>query len=365
MTERDAPTGCLGEPLSDAAIFARRGLTFPSFASSRPAKELRGSSKHAVRALAWNSDGKVLISSSNDGSARTWHLERMTDARMSNELLGHSDVIMAVASNPTHPDLLATGSVDKTVRLWDLRMPQAARVVQTPGANINLSYHPLGRFIALGDKNETVSCIDADQGELLYSIKDGSLDRQEINELAWSPDGQFLLLPMGNGSVNFLGVPAQPDECTRTHETAFHPDWKRLAERFAHPATIFCLQYDPMARYVGANNSLVATAAADSTIALWNADEWTSAHVFSEFKHPARTLGFSHDGEWLAAGGEDTEVHIMSTATGHVAHRLKIAGATNALAWHPSRLVLAYSGSEAPAAVAAARVPPISLYSIP
>lgn len=57
--------------------------------------------------------------------------------------------------------------------------------------------------------------------------------------------------------------------------------------------------------------SLVATAAADSTIALWNTDEWTSAHVFSEFKYPSRSLGFSYDGEWLAAGGEDTEVHIV------------------------------------------------------
>ena len=56
---------------------------------------------------------------------------------------------------------------------------------------------------------------------------------------------------------------------------------------------------------------LVATAAADSTVALWNADEWTNAHVFSEFKYPSRSLGFSHDGEWLAAGGEDTEVHIV------------------------------------------------------
>ncbi|WFD33214.1 hypothetical protein MCUN1_000027 [Malassezia cuniculi] len=338
--ERDAPAGCLGHIPSDASIFARRGLSYPSFASSRPPKELRGGGRHAIRALAWNSDGKVLISSCNDGSAHVWNPDRGSDVR------------------PTHPDLLATGSIDKTVRLWDLRMPQAARVVQTPGSNINLTYHPNGRYIALGDKSETVSCIDATQGEFLYTIKDGAIDRQEINELAWSPDGRYLLMPTGNGSVTFLDVPDAPDACARTHSSARHPDWKLAAEHFAHPATIFCLQWDPTSR-------LVATAAADSTIGLWNADEWTCAHVFSEFKYPARSLSFSHDGEWLAAGGEDTQVHIMSTATGNVAHRLDVTGATNAVAWHPSRQILAYSGSEPATVPAPARTPPIWLYSVP
>ncbi len=55
----------------------------------------------------------------------------------------------------------------------------------------------------------------------------------------------------------------------------------------------------------------MATSAADRTIELWDAYEWTSERVFSSFKFPARSIDFSHDGEWLAAGGEDDEVHLV------------------------------------------------------
>jgi len=103
-----------------------------------------------------------------------------TDVRSTTELTGHTDQIAAIACNPSHPSLLATGSGDKTVHLWDLRAPKASRVVQTPGANINLAYHPDGKRLAVGDKSETVSLIDTESGTFLYTIKDGSVDREEV-----------------------------------------------------------------------------------------------------------------------------------------------------------------------------------------
>ncbi len=37
------------------------------------------------------------------------------------ELKDHTDSVDGVSWSPTHPDLLATASADKTVRVWDLR----------------------------------------------------------------------------------------------------------------------------------------------------------------------------------------------------------------------------------------------------
>ena len=158
----------------------------------------------------------------------------------------------------------------------------------------------------MGDKSETVSLVNADQGTFLHKIKDGSLNREEINELAWSPDGTMLLLPMGSGTIGFLGAPDTPD----THSEAatvphgLHPSWHCVMHHQAHPAAIFCIKWDPTKR-------VVATAAADSTVAIWDASIWDCHHIFSDFKFPARSIDFSCDGEWLAVGGEDSHLSLV------------------------------------------------------
>ena len=47
--------------------------------------------------------------------------------------------------HPTHPDLLATASGDKTVRLWDSRSAKCVATVQTKGENINIDWSPDGK----------------------------------------------------------------------------------------------------------------------------------------------------------------------------------------------------------------------------
>ncbi|WFD31606.1 hypothetical protein MSPP1_002645 [Malassezia sp. CBS 17886] len=301
------------------------------------------------------------------------------DVRHSMELCGHTDHVAALAANPVHAQLLATAGADNTVRLWDLRSPRAARVLNTPGSNINLAYHPDGRYLAVGDKSETVSVVDTQTGTLLHTVKDGAIHREEvdaagarthlqINELVWAPDGSLLLLPMGSGHICFLRVPPHLEHIEKeppgasAEQRGMHAAWDSVFVKPAHPAAIFCIQWDPTSR-------LVATGAADSTIGLWDAAEWTSTHVISSLTSPPRSLSFSHDGEWLAAGGEDSSVLLLSTETGQAVHRIPVSATINAVAWHPSRLLLAYGGTEpgatAPSAPPGARTAPLWLYEVP
>ncbi len=216
-------------------------------------------------------------------------------------------------------------------------------MVGTPGANINIAYHPTGEYIAVGDKSDTVSIIDVRQQKVVHTVcsrrttppaNDASYggttvlgSNDEINELTYSPDGSLLLLSSGNGSVHI-------------HHTSHHNRFTRTA---THTRQRLLPPLHPLSRYI-------ATASSDAMIGLWHSTEWYAVRMITSLTFPARAIGFSWDGELLAAAGEDAYVSINATARSRGGSGAQAGVGTgtvvNTLAWHPSRYVLAYAGDE-------------------
>ena len=343
-----------GLPHSLSASFRDRSIHLPNF-STLKTKELRSGHRQSVRGLGWSIDGRKLATCGADRSIRIWVPERSIDHRASTELRAHTESVDQLVWHPLQPDLLATASADKTVRIWDIRSKQNhSTPIATPGSNINIAYHPSGDYLAVGDKTDTVSIVDTRMHKILHtvctrrSVPFGAVEtytpetilatNDEINELTFSPDGSLLLLSSGSGSVHI-------------HTTT---TYKRLHSHPTHTANVFCLEYDPLSRYV-------ATASSDAMISLWHSKEWMAVKMFTSLAFPARAIGFSFDGELLAAGGEDRELLMLATARGldddQVA-RLALGPGTmiNTLAWHPSKYVLAYAGDEPAKDVGVVRV---------
>lgn len=327
---------------------------------SSSSSTLRGSI--SVRALAWSIDGRRLASSSSDRVIRIWTPERSVDYRATSELRGHTDAVEQLVWNPVHPESLASAAGDKTVKFWDIRTASASNSITTSGPNINIAFHPEGNLVAVGDRDDTVSLIDARAGKILGLVRSlGSPpdltsseikwvkgEREEINEFSWSPDGSLFVLGTGGGNIRLLDARStEVQEETNSTDNAIR--WPLVHTIVGHTASVFCLKFDPLGRYL-------ATASADSTTALWSLDEWFNISMTGHLSYPPRSISFSFDGEFLAAGSEDAFISITATipmdpAMDSPLYKIPVTSAVNCLSWHPNRPYLAYAGDDREGAI--------------
>lgn len=88
-----------------------------------------------VKCLAFNPSADTLAAGGSEGVVRLWDLQQVLReddmpriARMADVRRGHEDEINTIAFSP-NGNILASGSADNTVRLWQVREPQASPIV--------------------------------------------------------------------------------------------------------------------------------------------------------------------------------------------------------------------------------------------
>ena len=98
------------------------------------------------QSVTFSSDGQQLASGSDDKSVRLWDVRQPEAAPTI--LRGHEDVVRSVAFR-IDGQQLASGSDDRTVRLWDLRQPEAAPTILSHEATVNsVAFSPVGWQLA-------------------------------------------------------------------------------------------------------------------------------------------------------------------------------------------------------------------------
>lgn len=106
---------------------------------------------NSLRTLAWNPAGQLIATGSIDRTLRIWNPERPA-VRYSTELRGHTAGIEKVLFNPVRDAELASCSTDGTVRFWDVRSKTCVSRLDVGGEAFTLSWSADGSRMVVGRK---------------------------------------------------------------------------------------------------------------------------------------------------------------------------------------------------------------------
>jgi WD40 repeat protein len=146
-----------------------------------------------ILCFAFSQDSQLLASGSNDNRVRLW------DANTGGALLtleGHGKGVRSVEFSPVG-QLLASSSDDKTVRLWDCNTGVAFHTLQGHTQRVTcVTFSPDGKFLATASEDNTIRLWDVEKGEECYS-RNFHLYELFPNEprrcIRFSPDGHHIV----------------------------------------------------------------------------------------------------------------------------------------------------------------------------
>ncbi|GKB98733.1 WD repeat-containing protein 44-like protein, partial [Tanacetum coccineum] len=126
--------------------------------------------------LAW-SRSQLLISSSMDKTVRLWDIKKKSCLKQ----FAHSDYVTCIQFNPTDDDYFISGSLDKKVRIWSVPSRKVIGWSDLHDMITSVCYSPDGQVAIVGLHNG--NCIS-------YSTTDCKLDQKNQIELHTKPKAE-------------------------------------------------------------------------------------------------------------------------------------------------------------------------------
>ena len=247
-----------------------------------------------VDSVSFSPDGKTLATGSQDKTIKLWNIETGKELLT---LKGHDDEVRSVSFSPDGKTL-ATGSRDTTIKLWDVATGKEIRTL-TGHTNFvrSVSFSPDGKTLATGSDDQTVKLWDVETGKELPPLQGHT---NFVRSASFSSDGKTLATGSDDQTVKLWDVE------TRTEIRTLQ----------GHTDSVKSVSFSP-------DGKTLATGGDDKTIKIWNVATGKEIRTFKGHNDVVRSVSFSPDGKTLATGSDDKTIKLWDVATDRQLRPLK------------------------------------------
>ncbi len=272
----------------------------------------------SISSVAFSSDGELLASGSADGTIKIWDVAH---GQLLRTLSGQGGGVSSVAWSLDGKQLVS-GSYDKILKVWDVARGELKHTLSGHEDWIySVAWSPNGKMLASGSGDGTVRIWDMRRRELLHTL---SGHEDWIYSVAWSPNGKKLASGSADQSVRIWEVASGELQ----HTLREHENW------------VFSVAWSP-------NGKVLASGSYDQTVKLWDVDSGAVLHTLSGHEDWVSSITWSPNGEMLASGSDDKAIKVWDAERGELLYQLSGHEArVSSVAWSPDNHTLASGGED-------------------
>jgi WD40 repeat protein len=271
---------------------------------------LKNQAKHGseiTRRFAMNKVGRMFAAALQDRSIRLYAADNGEEMqKMQDDFLCTS-----IAFSP-RGDILATGSVERVVKLWDIRTGDCLATLEGHEYPVlALSFSPDGNELVSGSGDTTLMTWDIENRSRLHHLKGHGF---YVVTCDWDPKGDRIV--SGSVDANICEWDANSGQMLHRHSE--------------HRAAVQQVRFTP-------DGSRLASGSSDLHIIIWDSSgtPMKVEHILQGHNTEVRALSFSEDGKYLASGSSDKTIYLWDTGTLTIQGEASTMGEIDGIEWYP------------------------------
>ncbi len=235
-------------------------------------------------------DGHLIASGSMDNTVKLWR----QNGELVRTLVGHQAAVRAIGFSPDG-QILASAGEDTTIKLWR-QDGTLIKTLKSHDASVwGLAFSPDARFMVSGSWDRKIKVWDRD-GNLLKTFVGNGLG---FNRVAFSPDGRTIAAASLDKTVKLF-----------RQDGSGWQNAKELPPLVGHTAWVTGIAFSPDGR-------TLASGSLDKQFKLWQINPQTGnyqiTHTRRSHKAGISAVAFSPDGEIIATASRDKSIQLWNT----------------------------------------------------